>query len=411
MYEIKNKSITKLFLYIILFVFLFFPNLQSAVERTRENNRLVIKAKSSAKAIQHLSENLGVSRHELLEICIFIETFLPNYIRKKEYYLSEKVTGLACAIEYDPVTQYRFIHLGAKKVPRVGIGSKKVVTKSILYDQKHPEIVARCDQTISIAHEKRVTLALQGLPGVVVARAFTSRIENGKRYNSMFLKLYSPGSFSKVLENPQEFRLTLREKMKIALNILKGLEGMQRKHIIHKDMGDCNYLVNITKPKKNGRREVDVVIADLGSSVLMRYANGVKAQGHSAYAAPEGIFSKALTGKDYYKTDIYAVGCVLYYLLHEQKPVWLSPVHIKGPHPAEWRHRKLVSLITQETEGRRAELSQKAADQELMTAEEQFESLILQMIDINPSKRGSSRELREKMEAILELRACNAKSK
>lgn len=402
MYEIKNKDYTKVILCIVLSIFSFCPLLESAVGRSRDSNRLVVKAKSSAKTIGLLSEDLGLSKPELLEICIFIETFLPNYIRKKEYYLPEKVTGLACAIEYDPVTRYRFIHLGAKKVPRVGIGSKKVVTKSILYDQKRPEIIARCDQTISITHEKRVTLALQGYPGIVVSRAFTSRIENGKHYNTMFLKLYSPGSFSKVLENPQGFKLTLEEKMKIALNVLKGLEGMQKKHIIHKDMGDCNYLVNISKPKKNGDREVDVVIADLGSSVLLRDAKGVRVQGHSAYAAPEGIFSKALKGKDYYKTDIYAVGCMLYYLLHEEKPQWLSHEHIKGPHPAEWRHRKLVALITEQTKKRRLELLQKAFAEEPLTVEEQFESLILQMIDVDPAKRGTSRDLREKMQAILE---------
>lgn len=367
----------------------------------REQSQPLKNALIAFRSMQPLAHELGIRNGDLLEISLFIEASLQTYINKKEYYLSEKITGLRHVIEYDPVTGYRFIHPREKQGSHVGRGSKKVVTKSILYDVSHPEIVARCDQSISIAHEKKITEVLQGLPGIVIVYAFTSRIEKNTHYHTMFAKLYQPGSFSTVLKNPKKFKLSLREKMSVALNLIKGLEGMQENNIVHRDMGSGNYLIDISKKRKNRARKITAVIADFGRGAYVWNSHGGRPQGHSAFTAPEGIFRKKLSEKDYFKTDIYALGLSLYYFLHEKKPLWLNPDYIKGELPLDVRYHNLVHMIHQATDKRRHELHEKIQHHRSMTDKEAFEELILQMISIDPDKRGTSTELREKMQSIV----------
>jgi serine/threonine protein kinase len=176
------------------------------------------------------------------------------------------------------------------------------------------------------------------------------------------------------------------------------LEALQLQGIVHKDLGGGNYLVNITK--KNGKRSIEAVISDLGSAVYVQNVKGVKAQGHSAYTAPEGLFAKRLKGKDYFSTDLYAVGCIFYRLYYWQKPQWLTSKLIKNNAPEQQRYKKLVRLIDKQIGLRSKTLTRKQRRNTRLNLQEQFETLILQMIQPSPAKRGSVTEIKNKLEAI-----------
>ena len=206
------------------------------------------QALKSAYEIKRLELSPDISLAELVQITYFIEVRLKDFIQAKKYYLTTKDSALSRAIEYDPITESVFIHLDTKNSPCLGIGAKKRVTKSILYDADHPEILARLDQHAKCQREMEMSKKLRGVDGVLQVRAYTERQEDGVSYRTMFCKLYRQGTIFQVLKNA-EYKFTLKEKMHIALSIIKGLEGMQKRNIVHKDLHHHNYLVNISKKK------------------------------------------------------------------------------------------------------------------------------------------------------------------
>ena len=359
----------------------------------------LIAAAKATEACLNLNTRIGMSASELLQVAFFIEARLPQFIDEKKYYLTAKETGLPRSIEYDPETGYRFIHLEMNNVPCIGGGAKKLVTKSILYDENKPEVLARCEQTAKIEKEVKIAKKLQDVPGIVETRAYTQRIEKRVKYHTLFCKLYEPGSIADVM-NDASYKFTLKEKLFIALNIVKGLEGMQKKGIVHKDLHVHNYFVNITKNKVTRKRDIEVVIADLGCASFSKKTKKVRAQGDSAFTAPEGFLNK-LKGKDYYRTDLFAVGCLLYRILYEKKPDWQESEYPKHAKTALLRYRRLFSLVEGATHARRDELQTKEERGMALRPKEQFELLILRMVHPSPLERPTATEVRKQLERTL----------
>lgn len=361
-----------------------------------EHSEPLLRAVKATQACLNLDARSGMTLAELLQIAFFIETKLASCVAEKKFYLKAKETGLARTIEYDPATKYRFIHLEMNNVPCIGGGAKKLVTKSILYDENAPEVLARCEQTAKFDRELKITKRLQGLPGIVEARAYTDRVEKGVKYHTLFCKLYQPGTIADVL-NDASYKFTLREKLFMALNIVRGLEGMQKKRIAHKDLHIHNYLVNIKQDRITGQRDIDIVIADLGCANFIDKTKNERVQGDSAFTAPEGFLNK-MKGKDYYRTDLFAVGCLLYRLFYEKRPSWQESEYPKHAKTAQLRYRRLFSLVDGATRARRIALQEKGA---LMRPKELFELLILQMVHPSPQERPSATQARKKLERLL----------
>ena len=360
-------------------------------------------AVDAASAIARLKSSLGLTLGEIVEITLFIETGLPSCIEQKNYYLTAASAKLPRSLEYDPITGYRFIHLEMHNLDNLGEGTKKIVTKSILYDVTQPEVLARCQQLDdpkrkkSIKRELKMTQELRECAGIVRARAFTTHTEDGKKYNTIFCKLYEPGAFSKVLKNKSQ-QFNLQEQMSIAYNLLRGLEAMRKHQVVHKDLGAENYLLNIEE-REGKPRKVEAVIADLGCATYEHLSWG-RAQGHAAYTAPEGIFRNELRGADYYQTDLFAVGCLLYRLYYGERPLWQNLSLVRGKAPEKIRYKRMVAIIDIETKERRLELQRKQRKEKELSQKEEYEQLILRMVNPDPNKRGQAESLRKKMYRI-----------
>jgi serine/threonine protein kinase len=353
------------------------------------------RAVSATKAMQRFHKDIGMSKRDLFRIAYWFETH-PFPKESGSIYLPKRKTGLSRTIEYDPKTGLRFI--SSDKV--IGSGAYKVVTKALLYDPKHPELIARCEQCYDARHcrEFELTRRLQGSPGVVEARAFTIRKDGKKQYNTIFARLYNKGSMSNVLQYTH-LKFSLSEKMQIAHNILRGLEAIQKNLIIHRDLGAANYLLNVAKSR--GDRQVDAVIADFGSARFVWEVAGMMAEGHSAYSAPEGIYHERMKGPDYYKTDIFAVGTLLHWVYYEKMPRWLQTNYIRAPE-AKWaRYKELTYVLKQDVSTRRYKLEKKMRRGKSLDADEQFEHLILKMLHCDPGQRGTPTELRLELESIM----------
>jgi len=368
----------------------------------KENCKPVSDSMAAANAMHKL--DCGLSKKKLAQLALFLETDFAKYIKRGKHYLSREKLKIPCPVQYDPETGRKYIHLDGE----IGKGSKKRVSKSILYDRVNPELVARCMQSRrkAVSRERRYTKLAQG-PGVVVARGYTTHRSHGKNFYTIFCNLYKPGSLKTFFEE-KPLKLTFREKLGICLNIARGLERLHVKNVVHRDLGTGNYLINVDfdwndrhKPKSKRARKIDVVLADLGSAYHIKKVAGERPQGHTIFTGPEGVYRDSMKGKDYLGTDIFAVGSMFYRILYNKTPGWQKVNYIKKAKGSKnVRYHKLFKAVAKGSDKRRSELSKKKKTGKELSARELFERLILQMCHKRPELRPNAVRVRELLENI-----------
>jgi serine/threonine protein kinase len=335
-----------------------------------------------------------VTRSEFLRTAYYIERHLEakSFGSTAAYYNKSK-TKLPLSFEHDPAANTTFIHLDGKKGAMIGAGAAKTVTRAILY-AKHAEIVAKAAQTRDMTRELKLTKMLQGSVGIFDTKGFSTT----SRKAAIYSKLYNAGSLQDVFDRKERF--SLWEKAKMATSLISGLKAMQEKGIVHRDLGCRNYLVHIPSGKA-GKRHVDAVVADLGRAVFAKDSIKDKVQGNTSYTSPEGLFRYKMKGSDYYKSDIFAVGNVLYQLFYEKKPAWQENSWVKDEDiPLHSRYYSMVNLIKQKTESRFKLLAHKEHSGRVLTPSEEFEYLILKMVNPNPDERPKATKLHKDMQKI-----------
>lgn len=334
------------------------------------------------KQLTAIAKKEKLNRTHLLETARYIDT---HTFTKKKTYLPKEETGLAYDLEYDANYKNVFIILEGKR-HFIGEGKKKTVRKAIHYHKKNPQIVARAEDPTTESRERLLTQKLHGAPGIFQTVGFGQNTKKGKKYSTIYSKLYNPGQLHNALEKGYNF--TLKEKIKIAYDILQGLHSLHSRGIVHRDLGARNYLIDIPKGKP-GKRAISAAIADLGRANYAKYAADTKVQGNTTYTAPEAIYRSILNGKAYYKTDTFAVGCVLYWLFYEKQGKWQDFSYVKSVHmPLYHRYMDLKSRVEKATKKRRTQLAKRSKK----TVKDKFELLILRMLHTDPTKRATAEE-------------------
>jgi serine/threonine protein kinase len=360
-------------------------------------------------AFRASKNHLKISTGDFLQTALFIESKRAKYINEKKYHLSRKETGLKFPLTIDRETGTYFIDLEGDRRTFIGQGKKKVVTKAILYDSILPKVVARGEQLLDknseagfiyeLKREMRMTQILRGTSGVFSVLGVDQHRRDDKEVVNIYSKLYHPGQLQAALLD-KKVQLSMYEKMRAALDILQGLESLHTRGIVHRDLGARNYLINIPSGPP-GHRNVEVVIADLGRAEFITEVGFTKVQGNTTYAAPEALFHDQMKCEKYFATDVFAVGCTLYFLFHEKQAPWQEFRYLKDlKRSVQDRHRELVSRINQSTEQRRLELTAKRGAG-IISRRENFELVILRMLHVDPHKRGTAMELRQQLESVV----------
>lgn len=350
----------------------------------------VRRAASACRAILNLQQDLGITAGELFQLCLYIEMRMKEKIENKKFQIEAKKSHLARDVEYYPETKSTFIHLAAKGVKKVGTGCHKSVTKSILYSSLKPEIVANCEAPIGDIDEMKATRALQGERGVVEGRAFILR----KKKINMLMRLYNANTVDFISKKKSQ-NFTIQEKIGIATDLLYGLSAIHRRGYLHRDLHMGNAIIDISPGRK-----ITAALIDFGKTIKKQKAYGEAVQGYPPCTAPEGFFLHLLKPDDYQATDVYALGCTLYTLHFGKRPPWFGLGY--------FRHMKLCNIQTRQDQEALIKLNQETvgarrdallAKSEL-TLDEKFECLILQMMHVNPGKRGTAEALRAQMEQL-----------
>lgn len=378
-----------------------FP-LQKFAELTRETGEDSLKrAVQATKAMAKKCPNLGLSIPDLFDIANYIETKMPQERQTGRSYFSRKSTNLARSLQVDPQNGFVYIHLMQHGVCGIGEGARKKVTRSILYSPKNPEMVAHCHSSYQIGSEIQAAKDLKGQPGLYDVKSVLERqCKDGSVVHSMMTKYYSGGDLRDYIEKSNR-KVTLGQKLQFAHDILVGIESMHKNGYAHRDLGLRNYFVDfIGKGKK---KKPVALVGDLGRAAKWGQTNERGAQGGFSQLAPEGIAYDKLAGEDYFYTDIFALGCAFYRILHgEKKAPWVDADSMddqriavdKRIHKAKrniqkfWKVRSVIHSSTK----KKTRLPAPLVD---------FEKMIQKMCDPEPKNRGTAHELRLMLEKIL----------
>ncbi len=342
----------------------------------------IVQATLHLKALEK-SIHLDVS--EAFALSTFIEQIL---LSQKDNYFSASRWDLPKDVERDPETGNVYILFKKKGSEFLGAGTFKVVVKSILYSPVAPQVVAFAISKRRIKQEINCMRALRGLDGVLSAISF---LYGDDRYG-IVTPLYSPGGLYELIESG--FSLTFKERVKIAKDIFNGVANIHEHGYVHCDLNTKNYLVNIVG-EGNGR-EITAVVSDFGFARAYKDLKNSRVQGNSAYLAPEGFFREKMHDYDYVRTDVFALGCVLWKLYYGKTNPWGEKKLFRSTQGSlKSRYNEHVKLLEKYTNPVRKEVKKIAK-----TQQGQFLSIMLKLLDLDPKKRGTARDAANAMNVI-----------
>jgi serine/threonine protein kinase len=361
----------------------------------KEKSEQLIRATQFALGIYKKRKKLEIQTGALVQEALFIDTKLPELISKGKYFIKAGA-DLPYPIEHDYKTGLTFITLEGVKGSLIGEGYQKTITKAILYNPidnlTAPRLVARAVRQ-DYKMEQLMVKKLHGAKGLLKTLSFFKRKEKEKMIAVVYSEIYT-ASLSYL--QSKKITFSRQEMMRLALDLLTGLSSMHKRNIVHRDLHTGNYFVNVKKYK--GKRKISAVIADFGSSRYSSHAAHLKAQNRASLTAPEGAFFEKMQGREYFATDVFAVGVLLYKLFYDTDPQWsIKAKFLYSPRPPQQNYHELYESIEQATFVQRNFLAQKRKKSKV----EDFEYLILRMVHPDPSKRGSASSLLNELKRII----------
>jgi serine/threonine-protein kinase len=218
---------------------------------------------------------------------------------------------------------------------------------------------------VALARFEREMAVLKDLRHPNIVRCFGGACEDKRRFYAM--ELVEGGSLEDVLQ--QRGKLPWEQVVEYALQMCAALECSHRAGVIHRDVKPGNFLIATGGQLK---------LSDFGLASVAaqrRITNVGKTAGTFLYMAPEQIRGQEITPR----TDLYALGCVLFELLTSRPPFAAETpaatlhLHCKQPPPRVTKYA--------------------------IDCPDSLEKLILQLLEKDPARRPESaaavaRELR-----------------
>jgi len=355
-----------------------------------------------ANMLYQLDKSINQSAYK--EIISFIENKLN---RNSSCYLIKETTNLACTVEYVKEKEMIFIHL--ENFGHIGRGLYKNVTRSILYDQKNPIIVAHAvGCSCCLKKDLQWIASIQNMQGIAKVIALSNHhVSQEERNNCLWTqkkihtdtkqaiiyKYYNQGSFrSAVLKKKNRGTLSTTDKLKISCDILEGIKNLHKKGIVHLDIKPENILIH------KQQNSIEAAITDMGGAFIPKPGIRPRKNGHGTphYSPPEGFIAIENISFQYHKGfDVYAAGCILYMLFYEKIPSWVTHIRerIDKQNPGKYftneSQQHLINMI-KEAKKTRAENS----------TMQQVNSILFRMLNPNYKKRTPSKQAFKKFQNL-----------
>lgn len=351
----------------------------SSVERT---------AVRQADTILSMGHQLGLTRQQLIEACRYIQQQNASSPRIRGKRLSRP--KLPCVIEKLRHPSGFVIRSLPGKGAHIGRGFHKVVSKAIFFDPE-PRIIAHCDGDPSSAEEIKALKRLQGCRGIVSYLGYVARPNN--RY-SIFLDFYPLGSLQKVAQIKR--CLTAQQLLKISKDLIIGLHSMHKKGLIHRDLHFGNILL-----KEEPKGLISAVLADFGQTKKNFPSTRFLPQISRVRNPPEILLfpSKQL---DWYKADVYGLGCTLYKLLWNRQLPWEVCYDAeKIPAYSSERRKKIYALIVSMYKRDKQERLNAKQPPLLSTRLGRVRALVFDMLHFDPKHRPTTAALVRRINSVV----------
>ncbi len=352
------------------------------------------KLRHALKAAVRLKKQhpeLKIRYPDFVQTALFIEQALVRYALADNYYFSKRTYPTAYTVDYDKVLKRFFIILDNKEA-LIYKGGNKTRSKAILYSHKNPKVVVRNDTITEDPTEYHICQQMYQTPGLIKVVGFTQRKQNKRNHLTLYTQLYRRGSLQTLFN--QGYKFSLYEKIKLALDLVKGIQALHFSGFAHRDIQPKNCLIDSVY-KKHKKRQLTAVIGNLSSTMPIYFAAKSVAQKNPIYYAPEAYARKNLKFVAYQDIDIFALGCVFYQLLHGKQAPWQQLAKEAKKSPVVFK--QYLDCLRKHTVARRCILARKLHP----TPQQEFELMILRMVHVNPDKRGHGGILKKKLQRIL----------
>ncbi len=332
-----------------------------------------------ADTILSQERKLGLTRHQLIKACLYIQH-------------QQKRGPNSCSRPRLPCTIERLRHPNGFVIrglrgpgAQIGHGFHKQVTKAILFSPQ-PRIIAHCDGDATSLTEIHALKRLQGTRGVVPFLGAVARPHG--RY-SIFLEYYPLGSLDQVLNGR---RLTERQFLKIAADLIRGLHTMHKRQLVHRDLHGGNFLV-----REEERGNLSAVLADLGQTRVNRRSSRFLPE-ISRFKNPPELLRIPLDRVDRFKADVYALGCALYKLLWQRAHPWIGTFNAREIHSYSLRQRRRMHarIVQKYIHEKKKRLARHTNSPSLR----KFSSLLFDMLHFDPRHRPTTATLVDRIDEI-----------
>jgi serine/threonine protein kinase len=359
----------------------------SIVQKSELSLEAVAQGEEIAAKIWQMDTKIGLSEHQLIKACLFIENISRRSSSRRVY--SKKETGLHCTISKERLLNGYLI----SDLPHgyIGRGVHKTVSKAILY-AKEPKILAVCLSDKTGKGELKILRKLPHCRGIV---PFLGAVNGSNGKFEIYLESFSEGSL--LGKFYQKFSFEPEQLLKIAKDISYGLRAMHHRGLIHRDLHLGNMLL---RKGSNGLFEAGLI--DFGQSMSVSMAKKkFVAQAPRSKNAPE-LLIRSNKNMNQYRAEVYALGANLYSLFWGEDLPWgflYNPYKLGKLSKVQRRKlfRKIVANYTALKKQRVGPLMKSPA----LSPYEQVQLLIFEMLDYAPSRRPSMREVVKKLEGLV----------
>ncbi|XP_047968071.1 probable receptor-like protein kinase At1g80640 isoform X1 [Salvia hispanica] len=276
---------------------------------------------------------LVVSSSLLAVILLLLSCFWIFRLRKKSNEKSHQKSDGAKGISFGPILdKFPSMRIGGKKGSIAAIEYELLVNATNNFDEANILGEGGLGRVYKAQFNGQFHAAVKKIyaGGLEAEREFENEVESLRQIQhqnivsllgycihaeARFLvyEMMENGSLELHLHGPNKSRLTWHLRMKIALDVARGLEYLHERcnpPLIHRDLKSSNILLDSNFHAK---------LSDFGLAVTEGHSNkaNIKLSGTLGYVAPEYLLDGKLTDK----SDVYAFGVVLLELLMGRRPV------------------------------------------------------------------------------------------
>jgi serine/threonine protein kinase len=281
---------------------------------------------------------------------------------------------------------------------KIGKGVHKTVMKALFYGKK-PKIVAECISDETGAEEIAIFERLRGSRGIV---PYLGSIARPNNMYTIYLEYFPKGSLIRNVH--AKFPFTTKQKIKIAIDSMTGIQSMHDHHLVHRDLHAGNILL-----RQNSSGVFTAVITDFGRTLDPQLATDQDIPQAPRTRNPPETLVKRFSTIDRYAADVYAMGCNFHILEWRRAVPWAKLYNVYSlqaysPERREKMHRYIEKQYAKLKNEKIGAILSKKSHGKRLTDIERFRVLIFKMLSPSPEKRPSVHAILETLRNATSLK-------